>query len=120
MIKDIEGCFPNMPKPAIVLALTHILQELRISKGYSAVYVPTADSKPCRWDTRATGYKKIPFEILIDVIKFALDNTIITNGNGDLFNPLPDLVRLLIPKWRTLSNGYLRVYQAAESACLVN
>ena len=75
-----------MPKPAIVLALTHILQELRISKGYSAVSVPTANSKVCRWDTKATGYKKIPFEVLIDVIKFALDNTIITNGSGDLFN----------------------------------
>ena len=86
VIKDIEGCFPNMPKPAIAVALTQILHEIKTTKGHDAVYVPTTNNKPCRWQTKAKGYKKIPFEVLLDVMNFSLHNTIITNRDGALFN----------------------------------
>ena len=75
-----------MPKSAISTGLEHIINDLRCTKKVEAVFVPTANSKPCRWYTKAKGYKRIPFDVLLDVVKFALDNTIIKDRKGNLLN----------------------------------
>ena len=82
-IKDIEGCFPNMPKQAIKDGLKNILAE--ISKlGYEAVYVPKMNRDKCLWQSKSKAYTRIPFETLIDVMEFALENTLIKSLDGKI------------------------------------
>ena len=84
-IRDIEGCFPNMPKEIIAQSAIKFTHDITENKGYDSVYVPARGNKPCRWHTKArTGYKKIPFHTLIDVLQFALNNTIIKDNDGNL------------------------------------
>ena len=84
-IRDIEGCFPNMPKEIIAQSAIKFTHDITKDKGYDSVYVPARGNKPCRWHTKAkTGYKKIPFHTLIDVLQFALNNTIIKDNDGNL------------------------------------
>ena len=84
-ILDIEGCFPNMPKDAIRLALRGIAQEMR-KQGHDGVWVPkTAKTQPCAWRPRGKFVKIfINSETLCDVAEFALDHAYITMPDGRL------------------------------------
>ena len=84
VIRDIEGCFPNMPKEIIAQAAIKFTHDITSQQGYDSIYVPNRGNKPCQWKTKAKGYKKIPFHVLIDVLQFALHNTIIKDNDGNL------------------------------------
>ena len=68
-----------MPKEAIRLALREEASK-RIRMGLNGVYVPKyARKNPCQWKYRGSTGKLIwlPFETMIDVMEFALDNAFI-------------------------------------------
>jgi hypothetical protein len=76
---DIEGCFPNMPKPDIELALRDIVQHMR-RRGLSGVAVPPrSDLRKCAW-TVSKGDVWMPFDVLCDIAEFALHNALISRG----------------------------------------
>ena len=83
-VKDIEGCFPNMNISDIQQGLTGITTLLTQTYGYDAVYIPPTKTKPCSWKERR-GYKKIAFRTLLDVMNFALDNTLIKNRDDYIY-----------------------------------
>ena len=84
---DIEGCFPNMPKKAIKEAMREVRDALAENR-YKGIWVPTADSLSCQW-TQPKNRKKIgtwiPWEILTEVLEFALDNAFIKMPNGKFY-----------------------------------
>ena len=86
-VKDIEGCFPNMDKDDIRNGLQHITNLIATTYGHKAVYIPTRGKAPCQWKARK-GFVEIPFLTLLDVMKFALENTIITDLEGNLYKQL--------------------------------
>ena len=88
-IKDIVGCFPNMPKEAIRLGLREMLKKVEMEWGFNSVIVPHKDSERCTWTTRKKyGVTKIPFETLMEVMEFALDNTFIQDLSGNLWRQI--------------------------------
>ena len=56
-VKDIEGCFPNMDKTDIQQGLQGIVDNIRQTHGYDAVFVPSRKTQQCSWKQRK-GYKK--------------------------------------------------------------
>ena len=51
-VKDIRGCYPNMPKTAIKMALKQIVEDLRKEK-YNGVFVPRRGrQQPCQWKVK--------------------------------------------------------------------
>ena len=85
-ILDIEGCFPNMPKEAIKLGIREELQKITKAKGVDSVAVPTKKTEACTFNTRyGRGWTTIPFEDLLDVMEFALDNTIFKDRANQLW-----------------------------------
>jgi hypothetical protein len=86
VVKDIEGCFPNMPKDAIRFGLRDLISKIKKETGHTGVVVSNKDSHPCMWKTkRKIGIKHIPFEVMMDVMEFALDNTLIKDLDGNLW-----------------------------------
>ena len=79
IVKDIEGCFPNMPKPIIRQALRSYAKQIEEKWGFEGVIVPKyAKSKPCEWLTRnMRGKVFLSFEVMLDVVDFALENTLV-------------------------------------------
>ena len=76
VIKDVEGCFPNMPKPEIMLAARDILQEHGKYKR-TGVWVPSVGAKNCRWNQLGHKGKWLPFDVLLQVLEFSLENAIV-------------------------------------------
>ena len=76
VIKDIEGCYPHMPKEIIRFAMRDMVTELQRTKQYDAVEVPSKQSEKCRWKSRrktAKGRVVLPLQTLLDIMEFALD-----------------------------------------------
>ena len=70
-IKDIEGCFPSMPKDAIRMAMRDHVARIMRSSGQKGVSVPRySDNSPCDWRRRKDDrrYIWIPFDVMIDVM----------------------------------------------------
>ncbi len=85
-VEDIEGCFPNMEKRFIRLALASELHKLEAAYGVDAITVPNRKAHPCTFKTsRRKGDVRIPFEDLLDIMEFALDNTILRDFDGQLW-----------------------------------
>jgi predicted GIY-YIG superfamily endonuclease len=85
-IKDIDGCFPNMPKEVIRLALRSELKKITEATGHDSVTVPLRKTQQCTLKpSEAKGMKVIPFEDLLDIMDFALDNTIVKDFDGQLW-----------------------------------
>ena len=89
-IYDIEGCFPNMPKPAIELATMDLAKEqMENTRG---VWVPQAKSKPCRWyvPKPKKGKKErgtfLPWEVLSEVLTFSLHNAFVQMPDGKILH----------------------------------
>ena len=86
VVRDIEGCFPNMPKEAIRLALRSELQKITVATGYDGVTVPKRKTHSCTFKPSTKGgMVRIPFEDLLDIMEFALDNTILRDFDGQLW-----------------------------------
>ena len=84
-IDDIEGCFPNMPKDAIKTAMRQTLREITTTTGHDSISVPSKKSVPCTFKvTKKRGYTTITFEELIDIMDFALENTVVQDFDGKL------------------------------------
>jgi hypothetical protein len=85
IVRDITGCFPNMPKAAIELAMTSELHKLE-NLGHGGVCVPKRGSQACCFSTRTKpGTVWFSFEDLINVVNFALHNTLLTDLDGNLW-----------------------------------
>ena len=94
VVKDIKGCFPNMPKAAIRTAMRNIAEEL--GRHYSGVFVPRRGHRqPCLWKVRGgerhgrrcKAYAWMPFADLLDIAMFSLDHAVIQK-NGVLFRQI--------------------------------
>jgi hypothetical protein len=84
-ILDIKGCFPNMPRETIRFALRKIAQEFKQTLGLKGVWVPTrTETQACTWTKRKYGTQFLPFELMLDVMDFALDNAIVKMPDGQL------------------------------------
>jgi hypothetical protein len=78
-----------MPQETMKFAGRDQLNKLRNKYNYDGVIVPKwSDTRECRWHPHMnlpTGKDVfIPFEVMIDVMEFSLDNTIIKMPNGKL------------------------------------
>jgi len=77
-IFDIEGCYPNMPKETIRFAMRNVLAKIQAETGHSAVCVPRfSDTQPCSWSTKKSTTQRIPFQVMLDVMEFSLDNAMV-------------------------------------------
>ena len=87
VVRDIEGCFCNMPKEAIRLGLRSELHKLEAKFGYDGITVPKRAKKiPCTFKkSTKKGMVRIPFEDLMDIMEFALDNTVMRDFDGQLW-----------------------------------
>jgi hypothetical protein len=88
VIKDIEGCYPHMPKEVIRFAMRDIVQELQNGKQYEAVEIPSKQTEKCKWKTKrktARGRTVIPMQTLLDIMEFALDNTYVKDMKGNIY-----------------------------------
>jgi hypothetical protein len=74
-----------MPKAAIELAMTSELHKLE-NLGHGGVCVPKRGSQACCFSTRTKpGTVWFSFEDLINVVNFALHNTLLTDLDGNLW-----------------------------------
>ena len=84
VVKDIEGCFPNMPKEAIKIACRETLQ-WAARQGRTHVVVPNSKLHRCSWDSKKKyGICTFPLHMLYEVMEFALDNAITKDRHGNL------------------------------------
>ena len=82
-VLDIEGAFPSMPKPAIRASQRDWLHRIKSTTGHDGVYVPKySDAQRCAWKSKRKNMQKIPFEIMIDVAEFSLDNAFVRMPDG--------------------------------------
>ena len=86
-----EGCFTNMPKEPIKFGLRDITQRIKHETGHTGVVVPQihkrVSSVRCEWirtSKKKVGITKIPFEVMLEVVEFCLDNTFILDRFGKL------------------------------------
>ena len=88
VLRDIEGCFPNMPKPIIKQAALDVTHQLRRERGVEGVWVPRrGKKKPCLWDISKSmerKYRWFPFCELTRILQFSLDHAIVRMPNGKL------------------------------------
>ena len=87
VVRDIEGCYPAMPKEAIRLALREVAARIKREQGYTGVWVPRrATTKPCQWKYRGskTSVQWLSFEVMLDVMGFALDNAFVQMPDGQI------------------------------------
>ena len=87
-IKDIEGCYPAMPKEAIRMAMREHILRIESTSGQRGVSVPRfSDTQRCEWRKRPASDKRmvwLPFQVMLDVMNFALDHAIIQMPDGTL------------------------------------
>ena len=87
VLRDIEGCFPNMPTMAIDQACKDITTQLR-SLGHEGVWVPRrGKKKPCEWEVRHTmheSYVWFPFVDLLQIMDFSLHHALVRMPNGEI------------------------------------
>ena len=79
---DIVGCFPNMPKDIIRVAMRSIREKFR---QYEGVFVPRfSECQRCTWATKRKSMQLIPFKVMLDVLDFCLDNTFMKMHDGQI------------------------------------
>jgi hypothetical protein len=79
---DIVGCFPNMPKKIIRIAMRSVREKFR---QFDGVYVPRfSDSQGCAWHTNKKSMQMIPFKVMLDVMDFCLEYTFIKMHDGKI------------------------------------
>ena len=99
-VLDIEGCYPNMPKDKIEHAMLQLVQEAR-REGHTGVSVPMRAKKlQCSWKEVGGGFKWIPFDVMLGMLDFSLNNAIVRLKDGRLVRQLKG-----IPMGDALSPG---------------
>lgn len=89
VVKDITGCFPNMPKDAIKFGIRSLLHEIKTQTAHDTVVVPHKDTLACEWKTRKRfNITTLPFETIIEVMEFALENTFIKDNHNQLWQQI--------------------------------
>ena len=86
-VMDMEGCFTNMPKDPIKFGLRDLTKRITRTTGHTGVAVPNKANMKCEWvgkSRKKVGITKIPFEVMLEVIEFCLDNTFIKDRHGGL------------------------------------
>ena len=101
---DIESCYPNMPREIIRFSLRDLIKQIKNKNAYMGVRVPRfATTKTCKWintpkervtrqgshevhqeNTERVKTVDMPFEVLLDVMEFALNNAIVKMPDGTL------------------------------------
>ena len=84
IVRDIESCYPNMPKEAIRFGLLDTTQRITREQGYEGVSVPKFSRKPCTWKQNQKGCAWVSFELMQAVMEFTLDNEIVALPDGTL------------------------------------
>ena len=74
-----------MDKAAIRFGLRHVTKNITARLGHSTVSIPKYGNKPCQWKSSSKDFVTIPFDVLHDIIEFALDNTLIKDFDGQLW-----------------------------------
>ena len=75
-----------MPKDAIRLGLASELHKLEEKHGYDAITIPKVKTRSCSFKpSAAKRVVRIPFEDLLDIMDFALENTILRDFDGQLW-----------------------------------
>ena len=82
---DIEGCYPNMPKEAILLAATELVAQLR-RQGQKGVWIPRASTKKPGWcpPNKTQAGTWMPLQELVDILDFTLHNSFIRMPDGTI------------------------------------
>ena len=90
VIKDIEGCFPNMPKDIIRHALRKVSQDITNAHGFEGVSVPRhKKTEPCSWKKSEKRDRVwIPFDVMLEVMEFSLDNAFVRMPDGTLIKQM--------------------------------
>ena len=74
-----------MPKDAIRRGLRSQLEAVTAKYSYDSITVPSKATQSCTFRTvKRKGWTTIPFEVLLEVMEFALDNTVIRDFDGCL------------------------------------
>ena len=75
-----------MDKDFIRLGLRSELHKIEEAHGYDAITVPKRKTIACTFTpTKRKGDVRIPFEDLVEIMEFALDNTILRDFEGQLW-----------------------------------
>ena len=84
IVRDIESCYPSMPKEAIRFGLLDMTRKLRSEEGREGVMVPKfSRTKPCNWSKKCQrGGVWLSFELMQAVMEFTLDNAIVAMPDG--------------------------------------
>ena len=86
-IRDIDSCYPNMPKTEIRQALIDTTKKIQKQLDVDGVWVPKRSTlQPCKW-SRGRSKKEmvfIPFKEMIDVVNFSLENTFVKMPDGKI------------------------------------
>jgi hypothetical protein len=126
IIRDVEGCYPNMPKPAIREALKQVATDVGQAKDAEGVWVPKrSTSKPCRWTAKgarqAREHVMIPWEVMTGVMKFALDNAILELSSGEILrqregipmgDPISPAMTIAALAW--MEQSWLKTIEASD------
>ena len=101
---DIDSCYPNMPRDIIRFSLRDILAEIKKQGQYIGVRIPRhTKTKPCTWiqmpplrttrkgthnaeyeDVLRSKYVDMHFDVLFDIMEFALDHAVIRMPDNTL------------------------------------
>ena len=86
-VRDIEGCYPNMPKDIIRQAARDITRQLQDRYAYEGVWVPKRGKRPCAWGVtpcQRTKFIWFPFVELLKMLSFSLDHALIKLPDGTI------------------------------------
>ena len=86
MCGENNGYFPNMPQKAILEA-TKVIIEREEKNGKKGVWVPRDGDRPCAWEKprRKENGTWLPWVVIQEVIKFALNNSLIKKPDGSIW-----------------------------------
>ena len=71
-----------MPKEWIVEGVREAIKICENKYGAKGVWVPIWGKQQCVWHTRKKEYRMIPFEVIMDVVTFSLENALIRMPDG--------------------------------------
>jgi hypothetical protein len=71
-----------MPKEWIVEGVQDAIERAKEKFETEGIFVPRYGKQPCLWKTRRQGYVQIPFQVILDVVKFSLENALVRLPGG--------------------------------------